>query len=535
MNLQVVKWDNTVLGRSENLRSQVEELIFSGVAGETYYVKVVQAGTKDFNQYRLGLEKVPMATLSLTLETDTGSSNSDGITQNKRPMVEGTGPVGSVLKLYSQAIAAGTTTAPEVLLGSVTVDSTGKWKIQSPELADGRYALSAKMVLANGSEQRISGVREVAIDTLRPNLTIDGLYDGVAIELEGSNKTAAKTFSGRMSDADTGVAVKFAQKGKAEQSLSVANEIIGGTVALAGDSFVEETLTFSAIDRAGNSQELSYRAMLIKLDDLTDESVLLPDAPTGLDDRTVPNTGGNSVPRDVSGGQIYIGQGGAWGFSGSGGGAGGSSSWQPPSGGLGNAGGDPLLPVSDPALNESLNYLNTLRTILTTARDVLSKHSKTAAKKEALRQDLEMLMEVGRFVETGNLYSAMQPMLHGVMSYAGGLTRRNAILKGWDLAKKLASGTVLTKVQIAHTNLYGVSLVAMGRNNVTVDVGQLRTVTENLVKSYARVKPATHFALDDYSSSYRGANFLDAVWRMGLVRSTIELGSGTRLRMVNRR
>jgi hypothetical protein len=281
---------------------------------------------------------------------------------------------------------------------------------------------------------------------------------------------------------------------------------------------VEETLAFNAIDRAGNSQELSYRAMLIKLDDLTDESVLLPDAPMGEDDRIAgPNTGGNYVPTDLGGGRIYIGQGGAWGYSGGGGGTGGSSGWQPPSGGPSATGGDPLLPVSDSALNEGLNYLDSLRQILTTARDVLSKHPKTAAKKEALRQDLEMLMEVGRFVETKNLYGAMTPMLYGALSNVGGMTRRAAILKGWDLAKNLAKSAVLTKVQIAHTNLFGVSLVAMGNNDVTVDLEQLRTVTENLVKDYARLKPATHFGDDDYksSSNYYGANFLDAVWRMG--------------------
>jgi hypothetical protein len=294
------------------------------------------------------------------------------------------------------------------------------------------------------------------------------------------------------------------------------------------------TVAMKAIDRAGNSQELNYRAMLIKLDDLTDESVLLPDAPTGLDDRTVPpNTGGNYVPTDLGGGQIYVGQGGAWGYSGGGGGTGGSPGWQPPNGGTGVSGGDPLLPVSDPALNQMLGYLPALRIILTTARDVLSKHPKTAAKKEALRQDLEMLMEVGRLVETGNLYGAMAPMLYGALSY-GGMTRRAAILKGWDLAKSLAKDMVLTKVQIAHTNLFGVSLVAMARNNVTVDPVQLRTVTENLVKSYARLNPGTH-SDDGYASSststsiYSGASFLDAVWRMGAsaVKYRAAKGDGT--------
>jgi Bacterial Ig-like domain/FG-GAP-like repeat len=523
LNLQVVKWDNTVVARSENLRSQAEELMFSGVAGQTYYVKVVQAGTKDFNQYRLGLEKVPMATLSLTMETDTGNSNSDGITKDNRPEVEGTGPVGSVLRLYAQAVGTGTTTQPEVFLGSVTVGSSGEWKIRSPELADGRYALSAKRVLLNGTEQNIAEAREIAIDTLRPNLTINGIYDGIAYEVESRDDKVTQTFSGKVSDADAGVVANFVQNG-ASQALTVSvGNINNSTVTLSNRSLVdvtqldtssvEETLKFEAIDRAGNRQELDYRATLIKLAPLTDESELFPDAPTGLDDRIAgTNTGGSYAPTDLSGGRIYIGQGGAWGYSG--GGTGGSSGWQPPSGGPSATGSDPLLPVSDPELNKSLNYLDSLRQILTTARDALSKHSKTAAKKEALRQDLEMLMEMGRLVEAGGLYSEMQPMLYGVMSYVGGMTRRAAILEGWKLAKNLAKDAVLTKVKIAHTNLFGISLVAMKNNNVTVNVGELRTATENLLKSYARLNVATH-AEDRFSTSYSGANFLDAVWRMG--------------------
>ncbi|NJM47005.1 MAG: VCBS repeat-containing protein [Alkalinema sp. RU_4_3] len=504
VNLALLGSNGAMLKESKNVGAQVD-LIQASLEAGTYYVQVSPAGATDFNSYRLSLGVVPL-TASLGFSTaidDTGISQTDGITKNNRPMVEGTGPAGSVLRLYGQALG-GSTVQPEVLLGSVTVGSNGIWKIQSPELADGDYVLSAKMVLAEGKEQKISQDWAVKIDTLRPKLTIDGIYDGVAYE-----KT--ENFTGTVSDADTGVTVKLNST-----NLAIVNGQIGDTVTLTGKALEEQMLTFTAIDRAGNSQELNYQAMLLELDSLMEDDFILPNAPIELDDRTVPpNTGGTYVPTDTSGGQIYIGQGGAWGYSGSGGGTGGSAGWQPSNVGTGTPGSDPLIPVSDPALNQMLAYLPALRTILTTARDVLSKHSKTAPKKEALRQELEMLMEVGKLVEQGNLYSAMTPMLHGAFSNVGGMTRRAAILKGWDLAKNLAKETLRTKVQIAHANLFGVSLSVM-KEKGAVDETQLRTVTESLVKTYAKLNPTSFSTYSTESAGgWSGHNFLDSIWRMG--------------------
>jgi hypothetical protein len=48
---------------------------------------------------------VPLtASLAFSAATDTGISQTDGITKNNQPMVQGTGPAGSVLRMYGQAV-----------------------------------------------------------------------------------------------------------------------------------------------------------------------------------------------------------------------------------------------------------------------------------------------------------------------------------------------------------------------------------------------------------------------------------------------
>jgi hypothetical protein len=78
LDLEVVTANSVLIGKSQNLKNQAEDVLFSGVAGETYYVKVMQAGTKDFNQYRLSLS------INLTID-----GIYDGIAYEKSEIFEG--------------------------------------------------------------------------------------------------------------------------------------------------------------------------------------------------------------------------------------------------------------------------------------------------------------------------------------------------------------------------------------------------------------------------------------------------------------
>jgi Bacterial Ig-like domain/Bacterial pre-peptidase C-terminal domain len=507
VNLVLLGSDGAVLRESKNVGAQID-LIQASLEAGTYYVQVSAAGARDYNSYQLSLG-VGALTATLGFSTamdDTGISQTDMITKNNQPWVRGTGPAGSVLRLYGQAVGGSTTTVqPEVLLGSVTVGSDGNWKIQSPELADGDYTLSARIVLLNGKEQRIAQNWSAKIDTKAPKLQIDGIYDGIAY-VDG------EAFTGTVRDLDgQDLRAKYTFT-RTTKTLAVSEGQLNGNIDMKNvGNFEEKTITFEAEDRAGNITTLDYRAMKLPLDDLTEEGFGLQGMPDGsADSRTLP-TGTIGFNPMGAGGRIYIGQGGVWGF---GSGSGSGSSWNPSSP-IGS-GSDPTLPASDPALNldQQLDYLTALREILTTARDVLSNHKQTVVKKEALRRELEMLMAVGSVVKDKGLYAPMAAVFHGAFSNAfGNITRRNAISKGWDLAKKLAISIQPTGLQIFQANVFATSLVAMKENNQTIDEGDLLKATDSLAKTYARLNPIeVSFYSRDRGSSFLAHLFMDGKW-----------------------
>jgi hypothetical protein len=154
---------------------------------------------------------------------------------------------------------------------------------------------------------------------------------------------------------------------------------------------------------------------------------------------------------------------------------------------------------------------------LTTARDVLSNHPATASKKESLKQQLEMLMAVGEVVETNSVYEAMRPMLQGVFATAygaTGITRRQAVVNGWEFAKALAISPTLTGLQIFQANLYAVGLTALKQTGFgSTAVTQLKGAIEGLSTSYARLRPTPNG--DETYENYNYGDFLGDLWVNG--------------------
>jgi hypothetical protein len=381
-------------------------------------------------------------------------------------------------------------------------------------LADGDYTLSVRIVLLNGKEQRIAQNWGAKIDTKAPKLQIDGIYDGIAY-VDG------EAFTGTVRDLDgqdLRANYKFTET---TTPLTVSEGQVKGNIDMKNvPNFEERTITFEAEDRAGNISTLDYRAMKLPIEDLTEEGFGLQGMPiAGADSRSIPTGATGFSPTDATGRRIYIGLNGVWGF---GSGSGSDSSWN-----ASNPNGlsDPTIPTVDPALDldQPLDYLTALSVILTTARDVLSNHKQTVAKKEALRRELGMLMAVGSVVEQKVLYRSMTGVLHGAFFNAfGNITRRSAISKGWDLAKNLAISIKPTGLQIFQANVFATSLAAMKENNQTIDEGDLLKATDSLAKTYARLNPIdvsfysknTFYSKDpkDRESSFLAHLFMDGKW-----------------------
>jgi hypothetical protein len=108
----------------------------------------------------------------LDSSSDTGRTNSDGITNDRTPTFMGTSEPGSIVRLLS-ASASGEASA---LIGNTIADKDGRWAITSNPLPDGRYRVSGTAVDAAGKTSAVisisagSGDGLLVIDTAAPNV-----------------------------------------------------------------------------------------------------------------------------------------------------------------------------------------------------------------------------------------------------------------------------------------------------------------------------------------------------------------------------
>jgi hypothetical protein len=513
LNLQVVKWDNTLLGKSENLRNQAEDVLFSGTTGETYYVKVMQAGVKDFNEYRLSFEI--LGNLSLSKDTDTGTSNADSITQKNKPVIQGEGPVGGTIRVYETGIVLSGNSASasdERLLGSVTIGASKQWVLQLPELMEGNHSLVARLLLIDGREQQLSNDLQVTIDTKSPELQLPELSDGIAWSevVNGLAVSNQKSLSGDVFDRDnlTKVEYKFANIQAPAKSLEVSNGKINGTLTIPAGikAFTEQTVIFRTWDRAGNERTQEYQFMVTDdnagLESSDIETNLLADDPTvraGL-----PKTSG------ANGRSLYIGNNGEWGYWGSGtGGAGGTGSngwsWQPDStfspstwDGYGDNG------APDP--NERLNYITAVSAITDMAYKILSNSSKIRQKKEQMGREIDDLKDLAQFVQKYGLYSAMGGTFHGVLKTAfdglsnGTMSRKQASVMGFDLAKAIAKDTLQVSWKAFHAEVWATMYQALNLGSVSVDQqNKVQQAMTSLSQTYYKTVNRPY---DGYSEYY---------------------------------
>jgi hypothetical protein len=110
--------------------------------------------------------------------TDTGTSNSDAITNDPEPRFVGTSEPFSRISLFATSLAGGV----PVLVGLAEADGAGAWSIDSSLLADGRYVITARAVDASGATtattQILPGTGEglLTIDTAGPQVTALRFY-----------------------------------------------------------------------------------------------------------------------------------------------------------------------------------------------------------------------------------------------------------------------------------------------------------------------------------------------------------------------
>ncbi len=102
--------------------------------------------------------------------SDTGVSNTDGVTNNNTPTFIGTGQPGATIKLLA---APGGNLSALALIGTGTVNANGSWSIQSKLLGDGAYTTIAAMIgggSGNVAESLFLSPRPLTIVTTGPTI-----------------------------------------------------------------------------------------------------------------------------------------------------------------------------------------------------------------------------------------------------------------------------------------------------------------------------------------------------------------------------
>ena len=188
----------------------------------------------------------------MTAASDTGSSNTDNITNNATPVFTGSGAeVGATVTLYD---TNGTTP-----LGSATADGSGNWSISSSPLASGSHTLTAKQTDIAGNTSVASSSLGVTIDTTAaapsaPDLT--AASDTGSSNTDNITSTATPVFTGSGAEAGATVTL-YDTNGTTSLGSTTANGSGNWSISSSTLASGSHTLTAKQTDIAGNTSVAS--------------------------------------------------------------------------------------------------------------------------------------------------------------------------------------------------------------------------------------------------------------------------------------
>jgi hypothetical protein len=109
----------------------------------------------------------PPFTGGLDPTSDTGASNSDGVTRINQPVFRGTAAPFSLVQLF----VLGRGMSSPVPLGQSVAGADGTWRATASPLADGFYTVTAHVTPPNGSPMTVTNLPPLVIDTVAPIVT----------------------------------------------------------------------------------------------------------------------------------------------------------------------------------------------------------------------------------------------------------------------------------------------------------------------------------------------------------------------------
>ncbi len=139
----------------------------------------------------------PNAPVIVTIEDDIGSIKGNigknGVTDDKRPTLNGTAEANSLVTIYIDGIAVGSTRA----------NGSGNWSfIPASDLSDGLHHISAKASDSAGNSSGEAVTWDITVDTVISTPTIDTVYDNAGsktgnVSNGGRTDDTTPTLSGR--------------------------------------------------------------------------------------------------------------------------------------------------------------------------------------------------------------------------------------------------------------------------------------------------------------------------------------------------
>ncbi|MEV3829482.1 retention module-containing protein [Aeromonas allosaccharophila] len=196
-----------------------------------------QAGNNASDTGQTLLDTITTITLDLADESDTGASQTDDLTRDNTPLLQGKGEPGATVTLSLGGS----------VLTVLTVDAAGNWQYQLPQtLADGQYQFQVNSVDIAGN--RASDTLVINVDT-RAFIDIDDL-DSAALF---GNSSA--TLSGSTSNVEAGQSVTITLVDSNGQPLLTTSALVGA----------DGRWQVSGLDLSGIKQSFEVRASITDL------------------------------------------------------------------------------------------------------------------------------------------------------------------------------------------------------------------------------------------------------------------------------
>ncbi|KAB8044655.1 Ig-like domain-containing protein, partial [Janthinobacterium aquaticum] len=235
----------------------------------------------------------------LALASDSGSSNTDGVTNVTTPTVTGTAEAGSTITLYD---TDGTT-----VLGTTTATG-GVWSITSSALASGTHSLSVKAVDTAGNPSVSSAALTITVDTTAPAApaapVLAAASDSGASNTDGITSITRPTITGRAEAGSTvslydtdGVTVLGTVLAAANGNWSITSSTLADGV---------HSLSVRATDSAGNRSAASP-ALTVTIDTAVPATPAVPVLAAASDNGASNSDGITSVTRPTVSGRALPG------------------------------------------------------------------------------------------------------------------------------------------------------------------------------------------------------------------------------------